>query len=325
MNVKLRRDAWHGRIQRWTFPSGPPSFQNFCPYFWLTIFCLTAIPFTLLAKLVVAGFMLFVAAASRMYVLLDKHLLSHVDVWLEKRMQKKTTDAVTSMTSDRALQIQRLYEYNWGPRFPVGFTAEESRLNAKLGWKARSRLFVLLVAWKKEHPNWEQMLEDAWTSRLARVEEHERVLQTEKERCQVAARKRQRMFSFIAQYTKYVMVLPALVVTGGIGYLIYLGISFIVSSWHLIQWSFILEVLGYIVVIVTGIAAGIAVVIFLSKLQDGVIKRPLARLGQDVADTAGPSMGALGRFFGFFWSYIKAAKQNHCPHIEWVDDEEEMS
>jgi len=43
MEIALSREAWHYKLQDRMF--GPVYFQNFCPYFWLTIFCLFASPF----------------------------------------------------------------------------------------------------------------------------------------------------------------------------------------------------------------------------------------------------------------------------------------
>lgn len=43
-SIKLSRDAWHYRLQTWTFGQDP-QFNNFCLYFWLTIFCICASPF----------------------------------------------------------------------------------------------------------------------------------------------------------------------------------------------------------------------------------------------------------------------------------------
>jgi hypothetical protein len=41
--VKLRKDAWHYRLQNRMF--GPlPTFNNFCPYFWITVFCVIVSP-----------------------------------------------------------------------------------------------------------------------------------------------------------------------------------------------------------------------------------------------------------------------------------------
>lgn len=43
MEIVLKRDSWHYKLQKYMF--GPVYFQSFCPYFWLTIFCLIASPF----------------------------------------------------------------------------------------------------------------------------------------------------------------------------------------------------------------------------------------------------------------------------------------
>ena len=49
--VTLKRDGWHSRLQEWVFGYIPYK-NNFCPFFWLTIFCIIATPFVGLYKLV---------------------------------------------------------------------------------------------------------------------------------------------------------------------------------------------------------------------------------------------------------------------------------
>lgn len=46
-NIKLKKDAWHVKLHTFVFGPCPPGiyFTNFCPYFWLTIFCILAAPF----------------------------------------------------------------------------------------------------------------------------------------------------------------------------------------------------------------------------------------------------------------------------------------
>jgi len=47
--VKLKRGAWHWNVQ--TFVLGEVLFKhNFCPYFWLTIFCIFAYPWVVVGK-----------------------------------------------------------------------------------------------------------------------------------------------------------------------------------------------------------------------------------------------------------------------------------
>ena len=52
MQIALSRNSWHYRLQYWMFDV-PPDFDNFCPYFWLTIFALIASPIALTGKTVV--------------------------------------------------------------------------------------------------------------------------------------------------------------------------------------------------------------------------------------------------------------------------------
>src|ERR1035438_2391936 len=46
--ITLSKKSWHYQLQKATFRSSTPDFQSFCPYFWITIFCLIISPLTLL-------------------------------------------------------------------------------------------------------------------------------------------------------------------------------------------------------------------------------------------------------------------------------------
>jgi hypothetical protein len=50
MEVNLNRNAWYNKLQIWTLKEKKPNLFNLCPYFWLTVFCIIIIPFTLIFK-----------------------------------------------------------------------------------------------------------------------------------------------------------------------------------------------------------------------------------------------------------------------------------
>jgi len=43
--IKLKREGWHYKLQKFILKDGMPDLYNFCPYFWLTIFCIIVLPF----------------------------------------------------------------------------------------------------------------------------------------------------------------------------------------------------------------------------------------------------------------------------------------
>ena len=314
MNVRLRRDAWHGRVQRWTFPGGTPGFQNFCPYFWLTVFCLTVSPFVLVARSFMRLLRLVGAVACWAGDMLNRALVP-IDAWLEKLSRQRVLDAADMLTDERAMMVQRMWDYLYG--LPEHLTDEE--VNAfRAKDRSRSKLFKMLDAWKKKNPR----LKEREAARQAEL----RRKWAEDDRRQASIRRRQRMFSLIAQYTKYVMVLPALGLAGGLGYGVYFLVSLLVESWHLIPWLVMLQALGIIVLILVGIVGLIAVCANADSLcrlfdRDIFVGSSFERLCHGAYAGMGAGAGAVARFFGFFWSYIRFVKQNYCPHIEWVDDE----
>lgn len=51
MNVKLSKDSWHYRLQKFTH-GYDPIYNNLCPYFWNTVYCTLIAPVSFLGKAV---------------------------------------------------------------------------------------------------------------------------------------------------------------------------------------------------------------------------------------------------------------------------------
>ena len=51
MEVNLKSDGWYNKLQEFVLGDAKPDLFSLCPYFWLTIFCIIALPFAVLIKI----------------------------------------------------------------------------------------------------------------------------------------------------------------------------------------------------------------------------------------------------------------------------------
>ena len=58
MEVKLKRNGWHKKLQVWTFGDNAPNFNSLCPYFWTTVFCAMISPFVAVYKYLIKDFVI---------------------------------------------------------------------------------------------------------------------------------------------------------------------------------------------------------------------------------------------------------------------------
>lgn len=67
LEVTLNKNAWHSKLQSFVLGGSKPNLCSLCPYFWLTIFCITMLP-------IVTPFKLFILTMSGLVSLLDRLL-----------------------------------------------------------------------------------------------------------------------------------------------------------------------------------------------------------------------------------------------------------
>lgn len=57
--IKITPSCWHYRLIKYIWNIDPKMFMNLCPYFWLTIASLFALPFVWLYKVIKNGITVF--------------------------------------------------------------------------------------------------------------------------------------------------------------------------------------------------------------------------------------------------------------------------
>lgn len=345
-SVTLNKNQWHYKLQEWMFGSVPFT-SNFCPYFWLTIFCVLMTPFKLLwlgfkwtaifaLGVLVAPFALVHAGFEWLTKFLDLKFFKpryeqRIITFVEGLSDEAAYFLATKLFTDEAFDFtQEDYyqrEASLGPYFASDVAPLALRVEAGMydnyGYsdKAEERLKHDIRAWVM----WKERAGEGWEERLRTAREaYQERKRLAEEAAEAAAkanadaeRRRKQFFSKLVQYTKYLVALavgiPAIYVTY---WLALLGLV-IVENWAGIV-GFFASVISFIWHGVSNggpwvllAIAGIAVIAMTIKLLVFSTKKFVAAPSVKQA-TAKASSGV-----GFLTTYLKTFKENHCPAIEW--------
>lgn len=313
MEVTLKSNGWYNKLQKFTFGKSKPELYSLCPFFWLTIFCIVALPFTLILKGI-----LWVANRIDKYI--DKSINEYLD----------------SLTP---LEIGTMYNDYIIPRKPF-FAGKIGAYSMYNKWKERQLNLgksyddVYEMA-KNAHDKWEEdqcrkqeILDQIYRDR----EELERKNQERLAKKNERAAKMKLVWIPIVTWTKRIFNLA---LTCGIMILITWFINFIIVIYNPSATLEGLKIFG-IVLLLLGAIFGIVVLGTYyvdwnrSNGRVPVFLRPFVAMGPMftvIADGIGSVFKWIGKgfknTFGLFWEYFKANKNDYCPAINWVDDETE--
>lgn len=326
--IKLSKKSWHYRLQCLMFGS-PPFTANFCPYFWLTIFCLivfvTVGPFVFIGKKV-AKFCLKVANFIIWVLLLVEKAFSFLD---EKICVPIAERHYRSLSDEDIYTLTRKAGVFWDDKSNVWTRRSENASSLKEfrkwrdtfgdGWQDRVKEII------KAHKEWEERRAQQEVERR----EAERIRLEQKKK---AEQRRKKLLSKIVVYTEWivtpvVLFVGVLFMTGvvaGLGYMLYLLGKLICAYWNTAAIILHTKHLLFVVVIILVIAAFTALLylacrklvrcssLLLPSLPSISIKEPVVRVGK-----------AMAAPFQIFVDYIKVFKQNNCPAIVWEKDDED--
>lgn len=281
MQVTLRKDSWHARLQGWTF--GSVSWrQNLCPYFWLTVFCIIVSPFVLVGKLV--------AEVCGAVIIAFESLLERLDGVLTRWEDENDLKEAQGLSLANAYIYDRLVE-----EYYRGLGSKPDRYYRKI--------MRVLRAWTKINPgardlfkHHEPELESEWVQKRKELEAAE-------------ARKKQKLMSREAFLNRIAMATRRLV--HAVAVLIVVGL-FLTLGWALymlcihffdMPWKMIASVLGFIVMVSLCVVTVIGLGCWIADL--------LGQRRLRVRSNGSPGLLRL---------YMRAAKENYCPRIEWRDE-----
>lgn len=134
MEVNLKSTGWYNKLQEWTLGEMKPELFSLCPYFWLTIFCILIIPFTLIVKSVKYVYKKIKTKMINSYInsldLMDiyfmknlyefktkpmfsfgKNYYDYYDIWYDKMLASgKTKDEITAIVDAMREEYNKLYK-----------------------------------------------------------------------------------------------------------------------------------------------------------------------------------------------------------------------
>lgn len=290
MRIKLNRNGWHRRLQNYVFNT--PShdvhfdlFNNFCPYFWLTMFCVVVVPFIFIFRKAHRFVKLFARGVGYTLDLsIARPLLffsNHIDRFFINRMSP--LDIVQAYQDDSS------WFYRW-------------KLYAGSEWSTLFR-------------NYEAIYYADQDGRIKR----ERELRDKKAKRLI---KRQILMRKIATWSQKLFPVFALIVLGLVGYAL---IRFGGWFWLVLStdWQKTLRILLSFGIMLLGILCSVGLV---AGLKHFINARPrLSNGGYEKQRIVRRAVTLLwtpfGLFFEFVTEYLKVAKENYCPAIEWQADD----
>lgn len=219
--IDLDEKSWSYRIQNFTFGSAPFAKVNYCPHFWLAVFCWLVLPFTLLLKPII-----FVVKHTFLGVedLSDFIAFRILRPWWERQAMGMSDREVWMLWLTHT-EIQRVS----GTNFP----AQRKWLSDKHAkfWEFWTR-----------NKDWEKHIEKI-------RERMEKMDQLEKEKAEKRKALKKNILLGIVKVTKWMVPVVALVLLAACGLGVYAIWDTLIEFWNKIEWA----VVGWVVVAFIGL------------------------------------------------------------------------
>jgi len=288
MSYELKPYGWHFRLQQWTF-GDMPRLNNFCPFFWITIFCIMVSPFVGAFKSARwLGRLSLVPLGYLFYPIV--YLAERYNLFFDAQYGTSRATAPEDMTPQQAHWLfDFIYSWSTEPKY------RHERYKFSLLKENKKRQFLARFnAWKDVTDNWEDIIKD----------EQKKIMEA-KAAFEEAKRQRKKKYMQIAQYTKTLVLLP--IGIGAIYLLYFIGLTVILILENPEQFLAILITFGVI-------AVGCAIVALTVKSLDnrGVAWKALNGVASPVAR-------GTSEVWSFFKMNFDAFMKNYCPTIEWKD------
>lgn len=295
MQVTLNQNGWHRRLQLRVF-NDPPLFENLCPYFWLTMFCLVAIlPLTLLRF----SFHVVVWPCSKLwdgFTFVADAIGKVITALLGNLREKRELTAKEKM----ARLLKKMSDYDLYRHMMI--YDDHAYTFAAWEWEESMKIFR---AWREQFAEQDEVenrmkalrekYHERWEKELADIQD--RYLKKNQ-----ASMQRRKNFYKIAEWTKWGFSASGIAL--GVAGIVFGVVKFV-----------LLCIASPQVFPITVIALlSVAIVCFLvyrfGKTTFGVLSMGVEKVGDGVA-------GGVGLFGQFFM----ATKNKLCPHIEWKKSE----
>lgn len=330
MEIKLSKNGWHSKLQSYVFRNDKPTFHNFCPYFWLTIFCLL-ITFIFPILPLVRGI-------KWVLIKLDGGLDKFTNWFEETICEPRFERSALNMDDDELIRSWSIFsrynrgsteewvEYDfWTTRY-FEKNPTYASLKKKESWEKKFEI------WKNKNSNWEQLLANTKNKRKEefliykaekeKINIQKREKQIAKEQKAAGSRERkQKMFISIIKYTKWIGIVLVTLLMIKVGYWLYLLIEYIVAHFYLDRFLTVLKFIGLGLLLLSSILfIGYLIkqlfIKFTCKLELKWLSKTFRFLGSNL----GLGFKKIGEFILFFWNGIMNIKKDYCPGILWDDE-----
>lgn len=314
MEVTLKRDGWHRKLQEFVF-NNPPRYNSLCPYFWFTVFCII---FTFIIPIV--PIIKLIKGIGTLSVFILSWLDTNVCIpMFEAILKNMDDDQVIKNWSVYADHTYRHGNLEGKDRTDWQFWRDEVTGVGKKSWKSYDKMLERFTKWKAITPNWEEKLEEIKARRKSEYEQRiadAKVLAQEKwqkemkeeelkwikrreteKRAEESRIRRQAMFTKIAIYTKWLAYVLVTALAGGIGWGLYLGGKWVYLT---VQWA---KVWSFIVMIAKPVGLGLLALGVLILLVNVLVKLIMKC---EIKPSDSKTLKAIGRFFvtignGLYW------------------------
>lgn len=353
MEVTLSKNGWHRKLQKFVF-SDPPHFYNFCPYFWLTIFCIIVtfiIPAIPIWKVIRFIFLSFAWVMDKILDLFEKIICEPMVRHFAETMDEENIiksyhchlwdlDNFWNDTFANYTEEQKK-EYNF-------WSDDYSRILDMYSDK-RKKLAKKFELWKQKNKNWESKIEEIkerqkkeYYDRKEReqklwAEIAERQLKAEEERRKKEEQayqnkiNRQKMFNTIMKFTKWVSYILGSVIICFCLYWVYVFLNWTYNSinWNgVFTWMVSMSKPFGIGLLISISTVALCYISFNLGKKCTISFKDIHVPGWIVKFIEGTekffikvwaAMCWIGAGFKFFFIFIKSVKENYCPGIKWVD------
>lgn len=303
MEVKLNPNGWHKRLQKFVFKY-PPHFYNFCPYFWVTIFCILItfiIPIVPLIKVIKYTGMgigwIFIKIMDFFNDNICEPLFEHI---VKNMPEEDLMKAWTIDISWNGTHGSDWYNSPEGTDFL--FWRDDYTTLRNMTTSEKDKYNTKFQVWKKNTPDWEQRIADIkirqkefWL-KMAEQREIDRAIKVKKkieaaeERIKNADKiktkeiRKKQTINAIIKYTKWLAYGLGISIIAGAGYGVYWLVDWIYNAvvWYEFwpKFQYVMKWIGiWTGALITLIALVYATVIILKKcaisIEDIPGMRPL--------------------------------------------------
>jgi hypothetical protein len=315
MEVKLKKNGWYNRLQKFTFGNSKPELYSLCPFFWLTIFCIVSIPITLIIK-------------SIKFCLneIDKSIEKNIDKWLNSLTLEDAGQLYVDETfAQKPFIFKNISAYSMWQKWL------DKQKGKGLGYHEFNELREKAIdAYYAKRAALNNLNEAEELKNEALKIKNRILLEAKEEKQRIRAQRIKMIWVPIVLWTQRIFNLTFTLTLMAISALL---INLIIMSYNP---SVTLEFLKYFGIFIL-ISVCLILISYLTWLyikwnrdnnRTPIILRPLVYIGPPLVNffvAIGKGFRWLGlgfiNIFGLFWEYFKANKNDYCPAINWDDED----